>query len=78
MTVDFSLEIAGERQGSNTVTSVKEISRLSENIFQIAQQLLCYMSKNNLRHIKAEMENSTVAPQKIRNRITIASSNWWC
>lgn len=37
MTVDFSLEIAGERQGSNTVTSVKEISRLSENIFQIAQ-----------------------------------------
>lgn len=36
MTVDFSLEIAQERQGSNIVTSVKEISRLSENIFQIA------------------------------------------
>ena len=35
--MDFSLEIAWERQGSNILTSVKEISRLSENMFQIAQ-----------------------------------------
>ena len=70
MTVDFSLGIARERQWSNIVTSVKEISRHSENIFSNST------AQNNLRHIKAEMENSTVAPQKIRNRITTASSNW--